>query len=219
MKKLLFILVFLLAHFAIFAQPAILEKGIKPKKGIYRSFQEFRNNSPSITINCQIQKTTKGHGFFNATLHETFKLMLKDPKALTKKDSVWGFSDGDSVYVSNNKVYKKRSYYDKLIYLGTYCIFETVETNFYPTMHMMPMAGGGMMPMGGGSSNRVLSTIVIDIRNGEMFDLTKSSLRETIQSDKELLAEFEDQKKKRSKLVAYLIEYCERQKKDKESKE
>lgn len=212
MKKLLLAFTLILLQVAVFAQPAILEKGIKPKKGIYRSFQEFKNNSPSITIDCQIQKTTKGYGFFNATPHETFKLILKDPKALTKKDIVWGFSDGDSVYVSNNKVYKKRSYYDKLIYLGAYCIFETVETNFYPMIHMMPMAGGGMTPMAGGSSNRVLSTIVIDIRNGEMFDLTKSSLRETIQSDTELLAEFESQKKKRSKLVEYLIEYCERQK-------
>lgn len=202
-----------LVHLAVFAQPAILEKGLKPQRGIYKTFQEFKNNAPSIKAEFQLQNTTKGHGFLNATPHETFKLLLKNPKSLSKRDSVWGVCDGEHVYISNNKVYKKRSCYDKLIYLGHFCIFETVETNYYPMMHMMPLPSGGMMPIGGGGSSRVLSTIVLNPRNGATFDLTKANLREILQNDPELLAEFESQKKKKSKLVEYLIEYCERKSK------
>ncbi len=74
-------------------------------KGVYANFEEFKNNRPSIK-NYEIRKTKK----FDV-------MVLKDDNGneyITRK--VWGFSDGDNVYIKS---------------INTYFILYRYNNNFY----------------------------------------------------------------------------------------
>lgn len=211
MRTFCFACLFLLAIPA-FSQPLIIEDTTRMERGIYRTFEEFRYNKPSIRVDFSVVNKTRGYGFLNATLHNAYKLVLTNPQSLHKKDTVWGFCDGKSVYVNSEERYHKNNVYDRITYFGRYCLFETVESGgaYYPVV--VPMAGGGGGMMVGGSSNRVLAQVGINFNNGRVFGLSKKNIREILANDPEMLAEFEDEKKKGQKLEDYLIRYSEKHK-------
>lgn len=181
---------------------------VKLEGGIYKNFGEFKYNSPSIKMAFTVKKIFKGYGFLNASPHYIYRLVPDDPKALTSKDAIWGFCDGDSVYINVDDHYKKRNVHEKILYLGRYCYFETVETTFGPIV-MMPNAAGGMTPIGGGRT-RSLNRMFLDINFEETRELNKASLRELLGTDPGLLHKFEDEKGKGKKLDDYLILYSKK---------
>ena len=217
MRHSILVSVFLCSVFSSFSQGLIVDDCIVLKRGIYRNFEEFKRNNPGLQQEFTVEPSTRGYGMLNAELHPVVKMVLTNPASLTKKDSVWGFCDGQNIYISTKKRYTKRTKYDRIHFLGRYCYFESVDyvSTYYPGMMVMtPMAAtgtsGGMMMMGGGGSNRVLSGLVININNGGIFVLTKSTLKEILQNDPEMLAAFNDEKKKKTKLYEYVKMYSKK---------
>src|SRR5688572_22776434 len=76
--------------------PPILVKPLKP--GVYKTYQEFVNNKPSIREEFDVipksgdRKIEKGKGDYNLVMHDS---------AYKRKDlkKFWGASDGISVFV------------------------------------------------------------------------------------------------------------------------
>lgn len=77
----------------------------KPVRGIYRSLEEFRNNTPSIQRDFEIHKRSHAARIlFGAAKNE---LYYKDEngKRIKIEEPVWGFSDGEKVYIRRTKEY------------------------------------------------------------------------------------------------------------------
>jgi hypothetical protein len=74
------------------------------KKGIYRSFLDFRNNQPLSVQNLLVEKVTRE----SRNLRNIYEVrpFLTEPDGSKKLlKNVWGFSDGENVYVHFNKDY------------------------------------------------------------------------------------------------------------------
>ncbi|MCP4457980.1 MAG: hypothetical protein GY816_08150 [Cytophagales bacterium] len=110
------------------------------------------------------------------------------PKLKNAKKFMWGFSDGTNYYI-NSKLYDPSGAlrYSKLLYKGKkYSVFRAVTRLALP--HQKSLAG-------------------LDMQNGKMFPISKSMVRELINSNKELLTEFEKNAITKNDFMAYLIRF------------
>lgn len=161
------------------------------KKGIYKTFLEFKYNAPSIEA--------------EFTFNENKLWLLRDGKRVDriKNDEYWGFCDGEKVYVRWNKNYE-------LLEKGRYCFFEAMEV--YPGVPYGTYGTNNNFPA-------PLQTIVdkdaliINFNNGKVFELTKKIFREILEiDDPGLLQEFNNETWKGKKLLEYVVRYNERNK-------
>ena len=105
-----------LAH----SQILIINDSLNLKKGIYKTFEEFRYNSPPIPLDYEIV-------YINENIAN-----LKIDKEKTKfYGAVWGFCDGKNVYInrdfnmSGKRVLNPDSQFNKILFIGRYCYFLT----------------------------------------------------------------------------------------------
>jgi hypothetical protein len=103
------------------SQKTIINDSLNLKKGIYKTFDEFRYNSPSIPLEFEVINLDKGYTY-----------NLKIDKDKTKYFGVvWGFCDGKDIFInmdvdmSRKKVFNPDSYFSRLLYVGRYCFFLT----------------------------------------------------------------------------------------------
>jgi hypothetical protein len=158
----------------------------KYNEGIYRTFEEFKYNRPSIVDHYSFDKKN---------------LWLIDPKSGTQKKirrkEVWGFCDGSKVYVSWRK-------YDEMLEQGRYCYFKEKGTRvvfgfsaFPPMVLPLPVP--------------YKDELIINFNTGKTYLLSKRLLKKILASDdKELLNEFMLQPQKRKKLFEYIAKYNDR---------
>src|SRR5687767_13552756 len=105
MKTLTIVLAIFLLLFSYRASSQTDQKYLPPimkekyRQGIYRDFNEFVNNRP--TIGSPFQVHTKATEARILRGEAEYRLLLLD-SATSKKDmkKIWGFSDGNSVYVN-----------------------------------------------------------------------------------------------------------------------
>ncbi|MCX6306359.1 MAG: hypothetical protein NT040_15460 [Bacteroidetes bacterium] len=69
---------------------------LKPRKGLYHSFFDFRDNTPDSTVDFKILHD------YNTGQPLLSKAFLKFPKGY-KPGEIWGFCEGDSVYFNNGR--------------------------------------------------------------------------------------------------------------------
>jgi hypothetical protein len=155
-------------------------------KGIYRTFEEFKYNKPSIVD----RYTFDGK-----------HLWLEDDKTgelkKIKKKEIWGFSDGARVYVSWRK-------YDEMLEMGRYCYFRERGTRvvfgftaFPPMILPIPVP--------------YKDELIVNFNTGKIYLLSKGLLKKIMVSDdQELLTEYMNQKQKGKKLFEYIIKYNDR---------
>ena len=72
-------------------------------EGIYKNFEEFLANKPSITSGYYVNYFTRTHKLWN----ETVSFTLKDSTSKRKIKKIWGFSDGESAYILHQKEFFK----------------------------------------------------------------------------------------------------------------
>ena len=155
------------------------------KKGIYRSFIEFKYNNPSIT-----------EEFF---FRENKLWSKKGKKKLVyKKEEYWGFCDGEKIYVQwDNKNWE-------LLEKGRYCFFEVIE-KYFSTPYDPNIAFSVT------TYQEDKDALIINFNNGMVFKLTKKLFRDILEiDDPELLEEFNQETWKRSKLFDYIVKYNQR---------
>jgi hypothetical protein len=111
MKKQILILLFLIP-IILFGQEKIYHAK-ELKRGLYKTYSEFINNSPSITTEFIVkQRNTLNGG-------SPWDFETKDG---TKVGSIYGFCDGSTVYLKGVRM----SGYCKVEYIGTYSFFNYV---------------------------------------------------------------------------------------------
>ena len=98
--------------------PPIL-KTVKPKRGIYATFDEFLNDAPSVQLKFVLQERSRSKQFWAGG--SDFTLLIPDGMGGMKKaNKYWGLCDGDSIYI-NVSNYQKTQGYIKLLQLGRFC--------------------------------------------------------------------------------------------------
>ena len=153
------------------------------RRGIYRSFEEFRYNSPSIIDSFVFDK--KG-----------LRLIVKNTNRRKRlhKSEVWGFSDGSKIYIRWNK-------YDPLVETGRYCYFIEKGTRVIPLF--VPM----IVPITYPYTNE----LIINYNTGKVSVLTKGLLKQILTSDDPvLLNEFRKEPQRGKKLREFIIKYNKR---------
>jgi hypothetical protein len=88
------------------------QPGYVLKRGIYKNYQEFLNNSPSITREFKVDQKTKSE---KALIKGICAVGLDVLSGQEKIGQVWGFCDGNAVYY-NHSIFENK--YWKLQYIG-----------------------------------------------------------------------------------------------------
>ncbi|MEP6738256.1 MAG: hypothetical protein ABJA70_22215 [Chryseolinea sp.] len=152
-------------------------------KGVYKTFEEFKYNMPSIVEN---------YSFDKKNLWLTDNQTGKQKKI--KKREIWGFSDRNRIYVSWHK-------YDELLEKGRYCYFKEKGTRVVFGFSVFPPM---ILPI----PLPYKDELIINFNTGRTFLLSKKLLKKIlVTDDKELLNEFMNEKHKGRKLFEYVIKY------------
>jgi hypothetical protein len=114
------------------SQNLVIDPDLTFKKGIYKTYEEFKNNSPSVPLDYEFKavRLLMENLLYNDTVYQ----MKIDPDKAKEIGYVWGFCDGKFVYINmqfkvmtTKKIFKPGSQFDKLLYLGRYCCFISVQ--------------------------------------------------------------------------------------------
>jgi len=178
-------------------------KALVKQKGIYRTFEEFKNNAPSIPYDAEwirIKELSKisDDPFSSYTL----KFKKEQPLPCEKKTPIWGFCDGFDVFISRSKVFKENNIYDRVLYIGQYIYYRSTKT------YGSGFSGGGS-GMAAMTSTDVMD-LAIHVKTKQVVELDEDNIRTIIAIDQDLLNGFDQQKDKRRILGAYFIKSLQR---------
>lgn len=155
-------------------------------KGIYKTFEEFKYNKPSIVSN---------YSFDGKNLWWSDEQSTKQKKI--KKKEIWGFSEGDKIFVSWRK-------YDELLAKGRYCYFKEKGTRVVYAVSVLPAM---ILPI----PLPYKDELIINFNTGKTYLLSKKLMKTILTTDDaELLHEFMNESQKKKKLFEYLVKYNDR---------
>lgn len=187
----IFIISFVFASpiFAQSSEPDILTT-TKKVNGIYKTFKEFRTNSPSIT------------GEIKVTQKKVKLLNSQTGKYEVYKGEKWGACVNDSVYFFQERLeVRNKPHFYKFKFLGRYCFFED-----YGMYTIVPGVASPLHPYD--------FEFVLNINNGKPYKLDKKTMRTILSKDPELLAEFEKESFKGWSFEEYIRKFNERNPQD-----
>lgn len=178
------------------AQKLIIDNGVVLNRGIYKTYDEFKNNSPSIPLDFDIVSADTG---------VLYRLKI-DKEKTDLFGVVWGFCDGKNSYInldynmSRKRIFRPGSLFSKITYLGRYCYFR----NYQP---------------GTGLIFRALLAYVIEINTGDELCLNceinfgfikQSQFKKILTKDSELWDEYKRDKSGEDLFLKYIKKYSER---------
>ena len=177
--------ILLLISISVFGQNNNKERDIllatKKEDGVYKTFIEFRTNSPSIK------------GTLKITNHKIKLLNEQTNKFVNIRESYWGACLNDTVYVFLDDPHTAQSpHIYTLDLLGRYCYFS--DYGVYTTM----------TPGLAWNSSSYKAEYVININNGIIYKIDKKLMREILSKDPNLLNEFEAESNKRQVFKKYI---------------
>jgi hypothetical protein len=151
------------------------------KKAIYLSFEEFRNNTPSIT----------GHTLKLLETDQYVRSIEYDNDLLDTvkkyRRQVWGFSDDQNMYI------KYGGSVGRVIEWGVYCVFtyvRNVEIN---------MVSHEKEPRS--------FYYVLNYASGEIEEMKANRVRKYLADDKNLAEEYKNEDDKEGQMLEYLRRY------------
>ena len=155
-----------------------------PKPGIYKSFNEFKANNPSI----EFTGTIKSQEFNLGNKTKFTEYLLKITKEESKRiGNVFGFSDGINFYIGA----KSQNIYDfsfyKLEFIGKKILyFESLKSGKY---------------------GLVKDKNILIMDSGEIKYLTNSRMKKLLKDKPALYEKFKAQNNKYDYIKEYIIEY------------
>lgn len=189
----------------------------KLRYGIYRTFNEFKSNSPSITSGFTISIDSG----------EFIRRRLRDNKGKIIR-RVYGFSDGLNIFL-NAKVYDQTNYFVPILALGKITYFEDFHGKANAIANHSAIGTSGVLAGGiiGGAIGGVLAysygqdkafrnpgwIIYMPDDDGYAYALSKKTLSSILkQYDIKLLADFNREKDQNDfdTLMKYMIEFNRR---------
>jgi hypothetical protein len=200
---LIYILLFVLFPFCSFSQTTDTIGKIRYSSdfvfndGIYSTFQEFKNDNPSIT-----RFTVKNPSLFAEPNYKILEYIcpdsIKKPGNCEVNDA-WGYSYQGSVYVAHSYY----AYYFKLIAVGSLCYFYGLS------------GAGTVVPandvMMGFGANTEYQQFMIDYETGEIIPFNYKNFSSFLKThDEDLYNDLMKQNKKKKVIFKYLLNYNER---------
>ena len=155
------------------------------QKGVYKSFDEFKYNRPSIVDHYSIGKRT---------------IWITDEAGNNRKlrkDEVWGYCDGSRVFVRWRK-------FNEVVEKGRYCYFKETGTRMTYVVSGIPLM---IIPV----PTPYKDEVIVNFNTGRSYRLTKKLMREILEADDpELLEMFAREHGKGKKLFDYVVKYNDR---------
>ena len=204
-----FIFSFLIGLFGfsnLFAQELIVDSGVVLKKGVYRNFDEFKYNSPSLDYFSEIDTLSMKSGVIGNREEIIYYDIGEYVDSGLKSNQMFGFCDGESVFfnVDYSKFSKKN--FIKVEYIGRYCYYKHSTPNTSAVV-----AGGIAGGLVGGlivaSVGQPVVQYVLNINNGESFAISKSILKSIFTKNDSLLKDIKDLEGSNPDLKNLLIKY------------
>ena len=163
LKKILFIFCAFLIVIALKAQANEQDMkeyypGFSFVKGIYMSFDEFKNNNPTYKI--EFQKRGENIYIYDDSLKKDVAV---------NPNKVWGYSDGSNIYISQEEAFWKLITIGKLNQFTAIVItrFSTVDAFGFPIDRY----------------SKMLSQLFFDFQDGEVKRLEKSNLKPYLEAE------------------------------------
>lgn len=126
MKRILFIITLITVTYVTKSQNLIINDAAY-KAGIYRTFEEFKYNNPSIDFNYEVTTKNRGNGSLNAAGQVTYYRIMINKKLGKSIGEVFGFCDGKNVYINESLPrLGPKTGFSKIEYFGKYCYFEDI---------------------------------------------------------------------------------------------
>ena len=205
------LIIFLLSFFSckIQSQTLILDDTTNLKVGVYRTFKEFKYNSPSIPTGFTVRpeqrwfrRDTKESK--DSSVHTIYHLLL--PDSYSKRDSIWGFCDGKNVYVKTKRLDGYDFECDKIEYFGRYCLFHSWfggSIGFTPTSILVNAVTSQ-------TDSRLIKK-GINFNNGYIFGIDEMDfLKSILERDQEIHKVYKQDKERKNKSFYYLKIYSEK---------
>lgn len=186
-------------------------------KGVYRSFSEFRQNDPGIK-NVEIRLPDK-----EANGYRTKDVKIKEAGGkeidLKKRNSIWGFCDGENVYI-NCRPINAAYEYARLINRGEWLPFYS-EVTVEPLPTSAALYGGIVGGLAGAAIGSVIDAakdgsektglLVMNLETGRVRDLTVVFLENILQDEEELARQYTSDASKTSPKTKldYLARYAQ----------
>jgi len=177
------------------------------KRGIYKDFNEFITNTPSLSFDNKIWIDEGEMDLLDNYERSLFVYKgsevrlpiyrLKNRVNNSRLDTkdFWGYCDGTKFYI-NSYTHIPRNYFVQLLLVGRYCYFLQID----PNSNSSPPSTTPINTNG-------IAEYIVNVNNGKIFRLDRKLLKVILQDDTELLNELNADKEVKHKL---LIEYIER---------
>ncbi len=165
--------------------------------GIYKTYDEFKYNAPSIHEKALIENNLVAQTFISNVLGDEKIYYYDDSlhkKVRLKKGEFWGYCSNGVVYIYLD------NYFHQLLKIGAICYF--VENGNV-------VASNSNFPV----KSKKRPFRLVNFKTGDIYDANIYTLQEQIKDDKELYDEFISLKRKSKKKMAmyqFLNKYNER---------
>ena len=203
MSRTLRFFIFLWFPVALFAQENVqmvkYEKGYVFQDGIYLTFEEFRNNKPSI-IDFKAARNSQ----FSSQINLEYDCI--DPKSGQKKVCVahncWGYVQNNNVFIAQGP----GGFYFRLQIIGALIHYYAIE------MHAMPYYDYNYgYPQYRTARHSEGKEYVIEFQTGKKIEFNYKNFSSFLkEKDKELYDELQKTKRKRKMIYHFMIRYNER---------
>lgn len=184
----------------------------KPKTGIYQSFEDFINDSPSIQVKFVLQPRSKSKQFWWGG--SDYDLLIPDGLGSMKKaNKFWGVSDGDSVYINVSNYQQARGYI-KFSKLGRFCYTKGITS---ASLEGNPAVAAAVI--GGAVGGAVVYTIssrqheaafIFNINNGKFIMLSPEILNKILERDEQLRMDYAQVAKRERDNPDLMLSYIEK---------
>lgn len=200
MKNILF-LTLLICSTICFGQDFIYQQKTNLKTGIYKTFEEFKTNSPSIPLKLTFSAESVHYKDRNREGWIFRSRIVSKRKQFKTIDRIYGFCNGTSVFI--NTAYplgqrpSKLIQFYKVIHFGEYIYF---ESPFYTS------EGYGTMSY----RYRTAKKQVIHLTTGTLYNLNSRTLSRILKPHPNLHNQFKVEQNKEAVLVDYIIKLNEK---------
>lgn len=180
MKKMIILFCSCILMQMAYSQNLVIDNNITLKRGIYKTYEEFKNNSPAVPLEYEIKAVRL---IMESQLYNDIVYQMEIDKDKAREiGDVWGFCDGKFVYINMQfkvmtpkKVFKPGSQFDKLLYLERYCCFISVQ----PIFNSVELGH---------------YFYALDFNTGKEIVINKDALKKIISKDEGLLEDFKNEK-------------------------
>ena len=162
------------------------------QKGIYTSFKDLKNNQPSLDLTGNVNTSIDQN-------KEMYYLTCPKTGKNLKHSYLFGFSDGESVYLNTAKYYKGSHFIKIDPFADQFMIGEDVVvddqklTAYYNTSEeLSDMTFGAISVVFDESLSTKKNKLLINMNDGSMIVLNNKNFKRLLKKDKELLRIYQD---------------------------